>query len=252
MKVKDILNRVTLLYHDKDFIRLTQEEYLRLLDDAIMQLILLRPDANEKRTVEKLVAGARQQIPEGALTLVDIYCNKRWVENLKSYRDGKPVFQVSRKDLDYWDKNWYANTDPSVYEIDEFAFDTRTPTRFWVNPPVDPSQDVYVEMGCSYTPITYSGRDDPNYDEIFNEDLFLNDRYKMALTNYMLYLCYSTDSTSQYDKAISDKYFQMFIQGLQLEEMAAISANPHIKEFTASGLGIYKINAPAQAPANQG
>ena len=47
MKVKDIINRVILLYHDEDYVRMTEQQYLRFLDDALLQLILARPDAHE-------------------------------------------------------------------------------------------------------------------------------------------------------------------------------------------------------------
>ena len=54
MRVKDIIERVLLLYHDENYLRIKQQQYLQLLDDAILQLILTRPDAHEKRDVMKL------------------------------------------------------------------------------------------------------------------------------------------------------------------------------------------------------
>ena len=102
MKVKDIINRVILLYHDEDYVRMTEQQYLRFLDDALLQLILARPDAHEKREVVKLATGARQNLPVDAYTLIDVYLNKTYIADINTYLDGKPIYQVARKDLDYF------------------------------------------------------------------------------------------------------------------------------------------------------
>ena len=57
MKVSDIINRVTLLYNDMDYARLSKHQYLEFLDDAINKLIMMRPDVWVKTDIVKLNPG---------------------------------------------------------------------------------------------------------------------------------------------------------------------------------------------------
>ena len=54
MKVSNIIDRVTLLYNDMDYVRLSKHQYLEFLDDAINTLITMRPDVWVKTEVVKL------------------------------------------------------------------------------------------------------------------------------------------------------------------------------------------------------
>ena len=236
MRVKDIIDRVTLMYHDETYWRMNQKQYLQLLDDAILQTILLRPDAHEKREIIKLDPGTRQRLPKGAYTLIDIYANKFYIDSLDIYTDGKPIYQVARKSLDYF-SNWYSAQEESN-EINEFAYDVRTPKDYWVNPPVGNTVPVYVEIGYSYSCEQYSEMED-DYEEILEMEIPISNEFRNALVSYMLYLCYSTDSTSQFDRQIADKYLQNFYQSLNLEYTVGVTMTSRIKEFTTQGIGVH-------------
>lgn len=248
MRVKDIINRVTLMYHDEDFIRMSKEQYLRLLDDSILQIILMRPDAHEKREIVKLSVGPRQRLPQGAFTLIDVYSNKQYVKDLNIYLDGKPVYQVARKDLDYF-SNWYT-TATNTEEINEFAYDIRTPKDYWVNPPVTMTPDVYVEIGysCAIDNFADTNKD---YAVTAEMEIGLSEEFRNALVNYMLYLCYSTDSTSQTDRTIADKYLQIFLQLIKLENDSSITATSRIIEPTTQGIGMHNDTPMGAVPVRR-
>lgn len=249
MKVKDIINRVILLYHDEDYVRMTEQQYLRFLDDALLQLILARPDAHEKRDVVKLSPGARQTLPDEAYTLIDVYLNKVHLKDINTYLDGKPIYQVARKDLDYFN-NWYS-VSGNTEEINEFAYDIRTPKSYWVNPPVTNSPDVYVELGYSYGVPAFADTTD-EYAVTLEKVVPVSEEFRNALVNYMLYLCYSVDSTSQYDRTVADKYLQLFVQMLQLDNKTSLTSSNRIIENTTQGIGVYSTAAPMTAsPAAQ-
>ena len=76
MKVKDILDRVTTLYNDAEYIRVPESSYLKFLDDALNMLLLLRPDCHIKSDVVKLNKGTRQNLPSEGRALIDLYLNK--------------------------------------------------------------------------------------------------------------------------------------------------------------------------------
>lgn len=245
MKVKDIIDRVLLLYHDESYLRIKQEQYLRILDDAILQLILTRPDAHEKRTVVRLLPGPRQALPEEAFSLIDVYVNKFQIPDLNDYTDGKPVFQVARKDLDYF-SNWYALSSDPTNQIDEFAFDVRTPKQYWVNPPVDKDIPVYVEIGYSYKHPQFALLEE-EYEDILEMDVDISEEFRLAIINYMLYTLYSTDSTSQFDRQIADKYLQTFYQNLGFDTKSNLEAYSRLIETKNQGIGIHEAT---DAPTN--
>lgn len=237
MRVKDIINRVTLMYHDESYSRITQPQYLQLLDDAVQELITSRPDSHEKRVIIKLDAGVRQRLPDEACALIDIYANKTQLSE-GTFADGPPVFQVDRKNLDYF-SNWYNNDDAET-AINEFAYDIRSPHDFWVNPPVSTARSVFVEVGYSYlAPQFYDMLDTKTFDEIMNEELLVHPMFRTALVQYMLYLLYSTDSTAASDREIAATYLKSFYQSLALEYQNETVTVPRIVQNTTQGIGVY-------------
>ena len=226
MKVKDIINRVTTLYNDADYTRVTQKQYLEFLDDAINQLISLRPDTNVTVDTVKLEPGCRQTIPTSAYRLVDIYSNaKKNIDGTFSFTN--PVSQIDRKDLDFY-SNWRTAT--PARQVFEFMYDVKTPRQFFVYPPVAADADVYVEM--AYTgpfSIQYSELTE-DFDTVMAKEIPLLGQFKTALINYVLYLAYSTDSTSVNDKQAAALYEQAFYKNLASDFQATVTVAPVIAE----------------------
>ena len=226
MKVKDILERVTTLYNDSDYVRITKQEYLKFLDDAINQLILSRPDANVKTSVVKLKPGTRQEIPQDGYSLIQIYANVNTPDGVTILGYGNPIFQVERKDLDYFN-NWHVPVGGTT-EVTEFAYDTRSPRTFWVNPPVTATPDIYVEMDYSHGVVEYAKMPD-SFEVVLEMDIPVSDIFKGPLISYMLYLLYSTDSTSQIDRQVAQRYVASFYQALGLEYKSMLYVIPRIE-----------------------
>lgn len=230
MKVKEILERVTTLYNDKEYVRVPKSHYLRFLDDAINQLILSRPDSHVKTEIVKLVPGTRQDLPAGGYTLIDIYMTKKKLAD-DVFENYRPVYQVERKDLDYFE-NWHSGTITGVDYINEFAYDTRSPLTFWVTPFVG-TQDVYVEMDYSYGNIKYS--EFPNQDLALEEEIPISEVFMGPLISYMLFLLYSTDSTSAVDREVAQRYEAVFYQALGLEYNAVQIVVPKVGDEVSAG-----------------
>jgi bcep22gp58 len=227
VKVKDIINRVTALYNDADYVRLTKAQYLRFLDDAINQLIAVRPDSYVTIEPVKLKPGNRQDIPDDAYCLVDIYSNA--VKNPDgSFTYGPPIYQVERKDMDYY-SNWYKNTFSNTGIVMEFMYDRKTPRTFFVYPAVPSGRDVFVEMAVSKQAPEFSSLTD-DFDVVMEMDMPVTGVFKTPLINYMLYLVYNTDSTSANDRQMAATYEQSFYRGLGQEYNASIVAMPKIVE----------------------
>ena len=238
MKVRDILERVTSLYNDLDYRRCTPQQYLQFLDDALVALINQRPDAHEKREVIKLKGGARQRVPVDGYVLLDVYANMQYNPDTDVYSDGKPVYQVARKDLDYH-SNWYSGQHHRPY-IDEFAYDIRSPKDFWVNPPVDPRREIYVEVGYSFKHPTFGDLDHEEvpFSDIKEMVIDIDTSFRNALVSYMLYKIFSVDVTAERDIMIAGQHLQAFYQALQIELQSELSATTRIIEPTTQGIGV--------------
>lgn len=225
MKVKDILDRVTTLYNDTDYVRVPESGYLKFLDDALNMLLLVRPDCHVKTDVVKLNKGTRQTIPDEGRALIDIYMNKSPVfasdgTTIKEYLNYYPVVQVRRDDLDYF-SNWQVGTGTTNKDyITEFAYEAKNPSMFWVNPPVG-TLDVYVEMDYSYEFTKYSDMIDAR-----NAEIDLQEHWIGPICSYILYQLYSTDSTSAVDRQVAAQYLQSFYQSTSMEHTSAAAVKP--------------------------
>ena len=224
MTVRDILESVTLRYNDSDYVRLSQSQYLKFLDDAILKLILVRPDAHVKTEIVGLAAGTRQEIPADGYSLIDIYMNKDG--SAPNWVNGAPILQVERKDLDYF-SDWHT-IGSTITDIDEFAYDSRSPRTFWVSPPPASADTVYVEMDYSYGVDSFAALSDP-FATVLDMTIPIEDIFRSALIAYMLYLCFSTDSSSSNDMTMAVQYEQSFYQGLGLEYQASLLVQPKIE-----------------------
>lgn len=236
MKVKDILDRVTTLYNDLEYIRVPESLYLKFIDDALNQLVLLRPDCHVKTAVVKLNKGTRQTLPEDGCTLIEIYMNKKKEINPSSgeeeFFNYYPITHVERNDLDFF-SNWqsYSNAATSKDYITEFSYEKKSPKVYWVSPYVG-EKDVYVEMDYSYTFPRVGDMlpdDTGSYIEAEQTEIDLQDIWLGPLCNYVLYNLYNVDSTSQLDRQIAQSYLQAFYQSVSLEDSSASAVVPEIK-----------------------
>ena len=156
---------------------------------------------------------------------MDLYMNKLPVFDsdgvtIKEYINHYPIVQVRRDDLDYF-SNWqYPSGAVSKDYISEFAYESKNPRMFWVNPPVN-EKDVYVELDYSYEFPVYSEMTDA-----VNEELDLQDYWIGPICSYMLYLLYSIDSTSTIDRQIAAAYLQSFYQSVSAESTSTTAVKP--------------------------
>lgn len=211
MKVKDILDRAAALYNDVEYIRVSESHYLKFLDDALNQLVLSRPDSHVKNETVKLVRGTKQELPEDGYTLIDIYMNKKLTDD-GTFENYRPVTHVKREDMDHF-SDWQSPNIRAYDKINEFAYDPRSPRIYWVSPTVGDT-DIYVEMDYSYGFTKYG---EMQVEVAREQEIDLSDVFLGPILAYMLYLLYSTDSTSVNDRQIAAQYLQTFFQSVGME-----------------------------------
>ncbi|KYC52200.1 MAG: hypothetical protein AMQ22_00927 [Candidatus Methanofastidiosum methylothiophilum] len=218
MTVKDIMDRVSMLYNDAGYDRVPQETYLKFLDDTLSQLVLSRPDSHVMTDIVLLDSDTRQELPKNAQTLICIYRNM----GNDGITKGAPVWQVNRKDLDYF-SDWHTDTGPAPTAITEYAYDPKSPRIFWVSPSPQPGTNIYVEMDYS---IPFDKYSDLDWNDAIQEVIPVDDVFINPICNYMLFLLYSTDAASKNDKITADQYRRAFYADLGLEQKAMLVSMP--------------------------
>jgi hypothetical protein len=218
MTVQDIMDRVSTLYNDASYERVSKQMYLNFLDDALNQLVMSRPDSHVRTTVVQLDPGTRQRLPEEALSLIDIYRNM----GQDGVTQGSPIWQVNRKDLDYF-SNWHSASAVDPTEITEFSYDARSQKTYWASPAPGSMTAIFVEMDYSYSFPKYATLD---WDFAVTQAIDCDDTFQGPICSYMLYILYSTDSASKTDKDVAEKYRTDFYNALGIEMKAGSTNNP--------------------------
>jgi len=250
MKVRDILERASSRYNDKDYIRVPFTGYLEFLDDSINQLIMSRPDSHVKTEVVGLRGGTRQSLPEDGYSLINISRNMEPAGNDPEtndplYTPAGPILQVDRDDLDYF-SNWHEGE--GVTYVREFAYSLKTPKTFWVSAPIktpvpaDPTSYTHIELDYSYGIPSFAERYTGENNEILDMDIPLDRVFMGAIVNYMLYLLYSVDDGSTIGPTMAQRYEKSFYQALGIEYQASVLVEPKVgrvpEQVTATATGV--------------
>ena len=138
IKVIDVIKRVEDITQDAN-VRWPRVELQNWLNEAYLQIALLRPDVSSKTGTFTCVAGTRQVITTGfssALRLLDV------VRNLAATSNKKVVRLIDRSVLDDQSVSWHTET--GTVNIQNYTFDVRQPKEFFVYPPATTSAQLEV------------------------------------------------------------------------------------------------------------
>lgn len=155
--------------NDVEKITYTEALLLSALNQALVLLVLVRPDASAAFHTLACAEGTRQVLPADGLRLLKV------VRNIKP--DGKPgriVNLVNQHDLDAADPDWHSGTPKQI--IKEYMFDERSPTSFYIYPPAIEGTKLDIE---------YSKH--PGQMTSLQQELPVSDIYRQPLQEFILY-----------------------------------------------------------------
>jgi hypothetical protein len=184
-------------------------ELIQYVNEALEATSAVKPDMHVIRANIEMVAGALQQLPEGGVSLIDVF------ENAYS---GELVTLVDKSLLDECNRFLTpANRDRDVLH---FTADPRDPTRFVVYPPNDGTGEVRSVYGAVHPLVA---------DLVDNLDV--NNVYKPALIDYVLHRAYAKNGKRQ-DLTKSGYHKQQWGQalGLKSQGQAAIAPKVSVSE----------------------
>lgn len=169
--VRSILNRVSILLNDQEFIRWEESELLAWLNDG-QRAIATGPatDAYVVRGNITATAGTVQNLPSDGIRLVDV------VQNVS---DGTPVLQSDYALVNVLGAAWRA---AAAGVAENFFYDPNNPKQFEVYPP---------QTGGESIELVYNAQ--PG-DSVISGNIIIDDLYGDALINYIAYRAFSKDS----------------------------------------------------------
>src|SRR5215471_6170836 len=117
-----ILARVrTQLIDELSTKRWSDDELLRWLSDGQRTVVAMDPSTSEVTDALPLVAGSKQELPEGSFLFLDVKRNM----GSDGATPGRAVTIISRENLDRTDPNWHASrrSDTTMH----YLFDPKQP-----------------------------------------------------------------------------------------------------------------------------
>ena len=218
-KVIDVIKRVEDVLQDQN-VRWPRLELQNWLNEAYLQIVLLRPDANSKTGTLTCVTGTRQTLTpsfSGAIRLRDV------VRNLAATSDKKVVRLIERSVLDDQRPAWHTET--GTVNIQNYTFDARQPKDFFVYPPATTSAqvDVVYSDPPSAHALSESALDPAGAD---TTTINLDDVYLTAIIDWILYRAFSKDAEHAANATRATAHNQAFWSGIGHKTQRDVGANP--------------------------
>jgi hypothetical protein len=214
IKVQDILDEVAGDIQDTGKVRTTNERLLEFYNNALLQVVIVRPDANAVTKNIALVSGTKQTLPPGDMRLLDLTRNMGALGNTP----GAAVLQGNLDAQNRFNPDWHTETGSP--DIEEWFYDyRRNPTAFYVSPPaVEPT---YVEVSVSTSPAIVT---DPQ------TNMELIDIYKGPVMSWMKYQFYMRQTESQFAVLKAREHKEAFYQTLGIKYEAEKTVAPAINK----------------------
>lgn len=162
--------------NDVDKVTWSDNLLISALNQALVMLVMVRPDVSAKVAELACVGGTRQTLPTDGLRLLKV------VRNIKPDGSaGRAVRLMNINDLDSIDPDWHSANEKDT--IKEYMFDERSPKWFYVYPPAKKGTLLNIEYSFAPLPITSMAQALP-------VDMI----YQQPLQEFMLYKLLSGES----------------------------------------------------------
>lgn len=144
---QDLLNGVRMTQlNDPDATTWSDSALIIALNQALLMLSLVRPDATSRIATIPLEEGSRQLIPDDGVRLL------RVVRNISATGAiGRAVRLVQQEDMDSMSPDWH-NTSGLI--VKEYMFDSRSPEHFYIYPTVPAESKLEIEYSSYAEPVT--------------------------------------------------------------------------------------------------
>lgn len=206
--VSTLIKRVGFIMNDEDHVRWTTDELLEWINEGVIATINANPAAGERDATLTLQLGARQELDGSVCQLMALVCNVD--------QNGNPGRSISRTDLSLMSlaaPEWQNGKASKV--VRQYMFDERSPSVFYVYPPVEEGVKVRASMASIPDQLTNAA-----------DIISINIEYVDALLNYVCYRCAAKDSEYA-NGGIASAYYGAYQTALGNESAGAQSTSPN-------------------------
>ncbi len=191
---------------DEDGDQLTDAELIQLYNLALFRIVTLVTSAYTRTKIIQLLAGAKQTLPEGDFSVVNVLRNM----GTDGQTPGRVIRATNMDVLEQIYPEWFTETPQA--EVEDWAPVIDYPEQFYVVPPNDGTG--YVELQASTTPPLTAW----DAAGVWENDTFpLRDNFTEAAINGILYMAYDDDSDIPGNTPRSQLYYQRFMASLGLQ-----------------------------------
>ncbi len=224
MLVSTIINDVAKELGDITMVAWTRSSLIGFLNQAVQQVVLVRPDSNSSTENFPLVAGTKQDLPVGGLRLLDVVRNM----GAAGATPGKIVKFVSSNILDAFEADWHSST-PKAVTL-SYDYDESVPDVFYNYPPAIAGNQLEIKVVRLPTALDTAMGDATFIDPLTVTGL--KDIYSNSVMEWMFYKAYSTENSSQSSIASANTHMQSFYNGLGVKFKSDVLNSPEVKNAT--------------------
>jgi len=230
MLASAIMSSAAILLLDEEHVRWPLAEIAGWIDEAVKNIVLVKPSASSITITLELDEGTKQKLPddESIVMLLDI------IRNLggSGISAGRMIKPTSRNQLDAADPYWHNPLRwPFKSEVRQFVFDETTPREFYVFPGNDGTGQV--EAAVSKLPATVISQIAPDADKrelaTWDKPTGLSDEYTAPVLDYVLYRCFGKeDPAAAPGRAVT--HYQAFATALGIQSQVETANTPNRKK----------------------
>ena len=208
LTASQVLTRAGDLIQDATNVRWSAAELLRWLNDGRREIAITRPDIYAVVAVVTLAAGTRQTVPTDSSRFLDAYRNMDATGQIP----GRSVRLVKREHMDEYSPDWHSAT---AGVTQDFMFDERVPTAFFVYPPA--LAGAKLEIAYAQAPA----------DVVEGDTLTQEGIYAGALVDYICYRAFLKDATHAGNAQRSASAYAQFAAAIGAGDGRDLTSSPN-------------------------
>lgn len=206
----DVVSRARTSLIDPDGTRWSDAELFRWISDALRTILSIRPDIFCVFATVNLVAGTKQELPDPAYMLLNIFRNVG-----AGGAPGRAVRLISREALEGFNPDWH--TDAQVSQVKHYIYDDNYLTTYFVYPPNDGTGKLDVSYSAMPDEVNEAG-----------DVLPVPDNYLTAIVDYVLFRAFLKDSDNPSAPQVANTYFSAFSAFVGSTSQAQSAANVNL------------------------
>lgn len=212
MQCSEIIKNVNYALNDVNNVKLSLQQKLDALNEALQALVSYRPDAASYTAMMLLVAGTRQTLPNDGVRLLKVIRNKG-VSGLSDA--GRAIRKADMLVQDALLPDWHLTTGQTT--ISEYFYDPLSPKEFYVYPPAPVSPQIGIDISYVRVLPTIAA----------TTDTFpVDDYFAPAIQEWMLYSCWRGDDEQSPNYSAAQSHLQTFFSLLQVKASSDSASSP--------------------------